>query len=395
MITITDKSQCSGCSACYSVCPKGAITMQPDEEGFLYPVVDNKCVDCGLCDKVCPINSSGNDTELPKNAFAIRTKNDKFLKECASGGFFTQLSQHILKNNGVVYGAAYGENNEVVHTVAEKEAECLKFSSSKYVQSKIGDTFKNVKEDLNSGRTVCFSGTPCQVEGLLNFLGRDYANLITVDMVCHGVPSPFLWEKYIESMEKKYKSKVINANFRKKTYGYQSGLLELVFENGKVYYGSKRNDAMVKSFFTEISSRMSCYECAFKKAKHKSDFTMFDCWHAAELVQGLKDDDKGFTNLLVNTDKGINILTEFAESFEMYEVDIEKAIALDGVMVRKSAKMHPCRTEYYKAISENSLKFAIQKYIPITKKDEIIVSFRSVLYKLGILNTMRKLVKKL
>ncbi len=398
MINIVNKAACSGCSACVHVCPKNCIEMKPDEEGFLYPEVDTEsCINCGLCDKICPIKitEAVSQDNTVADAFCLRAKSTDVVKDSTSGGFFTPLCEYVLNKNGVVFGAAYTEAKKIEHILvsAENKDDAKLLRGSKYVQSNPGDSFAKVKELLKDGVTVVYSGTPCQVAGLLSFIKEPYDNLITVDLICHGTPSPMLWEKYINYQEQKYKSEVVKVSFRKKTYGYHSGTMELVFKNGKVYHGSARVDYMLKSFFKEISSRPACYECHFKTDHHKSDFTIFDCWSASKLVSGLKDDDLGYTNVFVNTEKGRRLLSELKCFYEYYPVDLEKAIELDGSMVRKSAVPHKERKNYYKNLKETPLPEHINKFIPVTKKDYILENVKGVIYKLGLLNLIKKLKK--
>lgn len=396
MVIVKEKAQCCGCTACYNVCPRSAIAMKADEEGFTYPVVDMaQCVECGLCTEVCPVQTAKKDDSMPLQAYILQTRDNALLNGCAAGGFFSSIAKHVAEQGGVVYGAMFDENMRVIHAGKTQPEEVSAFSSSKYVQSDMGTIFRETEQNLKKGKLVCFSGTPCQIEGLKNYLRKDYENLITVDVVCHGVPSPMLWEEYLHVMEKNAHSKVEAANFRSKTYGYRSGSLELKYKNRKKHFGTKRNDMMVKSFFSEISSRPSCYQCAFKKPRHASDLTMFDCKHAAALVEGLTDNDRGYTNLFVQTEKGAGFLASVKDLFALYPVDAETAISYDGIMVRSSAKAHKNRWEFYRVVTEHSLEEAVKKFIPISAKDRVMVSFRSVLYRMGILEQARNFMKKI
>lgn len=397
MIVINDKTMCCGCTACANVCPQNCISMDADFEGFLYPVVDEtKCVSCKKCEQVCPVSKPGMGEEYGlTEAYCMRAQDRKIVENSTSGGFFSPLCEYVIKNQGIVIGAACSDSKQIEHIVVSSDnSEMIsRLRGSKYVQSYLGNIFSKVRELLNSGKLVCFSGTPCQVEGLLSFLGKKYGNLITVDMICHGVPSPKLWKKYVDYQEKKYHSAIKSISFRKKTYGYHSGTMELIFENGKKYRGSARIDYMLKSFFSEISSRPSCYKCNFKSENHKSDFTIFDCWSAAELVHGLKDDDKGYTNVFVNTKQGKVLLKKLKSEYKCYKIDLEEAVRLDGSMVRNSAVPHPRRREYYKDIENEELSVHIQKFIPVFYKDYFIEAVKGYMYKLKILNILKKLVK--
>lgn len=391
MISITDKKKCCGCTACSSICPKQAIEMKEDEEGFLYPVVNKeKCVNCGLCDKVCPILNK-KYSEIEPKAYAMRVKDERILKRSTSGGFFTPLAKYVLNNNGVVFGVGYDENLKVIHKETKNATGIAEMTGSKYVQSYLGQSFKRVKEYIDNNELVLFSGTPCQVAGLKNYLGKEYENLITMDLICHGTPSPKLWKMYVEYQEKKYKSKIKEVYFRNKTYGYHSGTMKIVFKNGKKYYGSARVDFMLKSFFKEISSRPSCYECAIKTRKHCSDFTVFDSWHISQVVPGLKDDDKGYTNVFVNSNNAIKILNSMKEDIDLYRVDMDEIIRLDGPMVENCKKAHASRKDFYDNIDKYGIKKCVKTYIPIKVVDYILEKSKKIFFKLGIINFIRKI----
>ena len=396
MIEINDKSKCCGCTACINVCPQKCIKMVEDEEGFKYPQVDkSKCTNCGLCERICPVLNTKINEENINQSYCIRSKEKDILLNSTSGGFFTSLANYVLDNDGIVIGVSL-EEGIVKHIIVDSNTRnnLEKTRGSKYVQSDLSFIYSSVKEYLQKGKMVCFSGTPCQVNGLLKFVMKPYDNLITVDVICHGVSSPKLLEEYIKYQELKHKRKIKNIIFRNKTYGYHSGTMKVTFDSSKEYYGSARTDLMLKSFFSEISSRPSCYNCAFKSDNHPSDFTIFDCWHASDLVEGLKDDDKGYTNLFVNTSKGIKIFENISNKYEVYEIDKEKAINLDGIMVRNSAKSHENRSDFYDEVNKYGLEKAVNKYIPISKKDYLVEKVKGLLYKTKILNIIKKILKK-
>lgn len=396
MIEIKDKSKCCGCTACKSICPKKCIEMVPDEEGFRYPHVNSEiCNSCGACELVCPILNPKDCDNEDLHAYAMRTKSKADLKRSTSGGFTTPLAEWVFSQGGKVWAASYDKSWKVCHKEFESLNDVFRRSvGSKYVQSDLGSSFVEIKKELDSGNLVCFIGTTCQVYGLQSFLKKDYDNLITVDLVCHGVPSPKLWKKYIDYQQNKYKSKTKSINFRNKTYGYHSGTMLLEFENGKKYTGSARVDYMLKSFFTEISSRPSCYSCAFKNMHRISDFTIFDCWHAADLVCGLKDDDCGYTNVFVRSDKGNRILSQIKDKYDIYPVDAQKAVDLDGIMVLRSAVPHSKRADFYVGMDERTLPEQIMRFIPISTKDCLIERAKIVFYRLGIHQAVKKLLKK-
>lgn len=392
MITIQNKAECCGCTACYNICPKEAIQMKPDFEGFLYPFVNaERCVECGLCDAVCPVQNPVSCDELERKSYVIRTKDSHVLDHSTSGGFITPLGQWVIKQNGVICGAAFNNDFKVVHKIVGGGTHSLSdLRGSKYVQSDLTDCFATIKRYLEQGTTVCFVGTTCQVYGLKKFLRKKYETLVTVDLVCHGTPSPKLWDKYLEYQKNNYHSEIEDISFRNKTYGYHSSTMRIQFKNGKTYYGSARVDPMLKSFFKEISSRPSCYQCYFKNLERCSDFTIYDCWHADQLVVGLADDDKGYTNLIVQSKKGEQVLEKIKQDFDIYPVDTERAIALDGIMVRNAAHPHPKREEYYQDMDRDEVAEHIEKFIPITKKDHLIEWSKKIIYRVGIYRFLKK-----
>ena len=219
MINISDKRNCCGCTACSQVCPKSCITMQIDEEGFKYPQVDaNLCVDCGLCEKVCPYLNSYPIPEEKPASFACKTKDDDLRGKSSSGGLFSVLATKIIQENGVVFGARFNEDWDVYHDYTETEAGLAEFRGSKYVQSDMGDCFAQVKNFLKTGRKVLFTGTPCQVAGLNHFIQKKFENLYTVDFVCHCVPSPKVWKSYLK--EVRGNATITHISFRDKSEGW-------------------------------------------------------------------------------------------------------------------------------------------------------------------------------
>lgn len=372
--------------------------MLPDEEGFLYPVVDSaKCVDCGLCDKVCPVKQQPRHSGGKPISYVVRAKEKTILENSTSGGFITPLLRHVLENNGVICAASYDNDFSIKHILVERtesaDLELKKIRGSKYVQSDLSGIFKEIKGYLSQNRQVCFVGTTCQVAGLKAFLAEEYENLICVDLVCHGVPSPKLWTKYLHHQKEKYGAEISMIAFRNKTYGYHSGTMRIAFSNGKIYYGSARVDYMLKCFFSEISSRPICYHCPFKQLSRCSDFSLYDCWHAEKLVAGLSDDDRGYTNVLLHSTKSTDILKKLESEYEIYPVDTQLAVSLDGIMVTRSAVAHKRRNEFYRNIDKRSLDEHVQEFIPITLKDHIVEKSKGVFFRLGIYKPIKKLLK--
>jgi coenzyme F420-reducing hydrogenase beta subunit len=398
MINITDnnKSICCGCTACACVCPKHCITMQEDKEGFKYPSVDKaNCINCGLCEKVCPVINNPKPKTIPKEAYITRNNDSDIVKTSTSGGTVSALCDQIISEDGIIFGGAFDDNFNVKHTSAETKDELTKFRSSKYVQSDLENTFVKIKKELDSSRLVMFTGTPCQTAGLHNYLRKPYENLIIVDFVCRAVPSPLVWEMHRKELSKKYKSKLVYANFREKTYGYHSANLTMRFANNKKSVENTKTDNMLKSFFSGICSRPSCYSCPFRSAGRVSDLTVFDCWNVTRYVPTLPDDDKGYTAVMIQSAKGKKIFESISDKITKYDADINLLLQTDGKMALQNPKMHPKRKEYFEMLESGAaLSKAVKTYIPIKFSRRLAGKTRTILYKTNLLNKLKNLKSK-
>lgn len=304
MIIITDKHNCCGCSACVQRCPKQCILLQEDDEGFLYPKVDsNLCVDCGLCEKVCPIMNQV-EQQAPIYAYAAINPNDDVRESSSSGGIFSAIAEKVVVDGGVVFGARYNEQWEVEHTYTEDIEGLQSFRGSKYVQSRIGASFSKVEAFLKEGRWVLFSGTSCQIAGLNHYLRKSYDNLITVDVVCHGVPSPKIWREYLATVSPI--DKISRVCMKDKTNSWRGYNITIETNEKKITERASSNKYML-SFLQNLSLRPSCYRCPAKAGKSGSDITLADYWGVEKLIPSM-DDDRGTSFICVNTEKGEQIL---------------------------------------------------------------------------------------
>lgn len=393
MIQIKEKQNCCGCTACYNICPIKAIIMEPDEEGFLYPKVNGeKCVECGMCEKVCPVLHRENHDEKTEG-YIIRYTDKKIVEESTSGGAFTAFAEYLMSKGYVVYGVGYDNDMQVVCKIASKPEDLKEMRGSKFVQSYLGTTFQNIKKQLKQGGKILFTGTPCQVSGLISYLGSKPKNLICIDFVCRGVPSPSLWKNYVDMMEAKYRSKMIGARFKHKTYGYHATTMKVDFANGKTWYGSGRVDPMMKAFVNELASRPSCHACAFKGVERQSDITIFDCYNFSNIT-GMKDDDKGYSSVFVHTDSGRELMKYVRDRLICYSVNTNELVNENGIMVRGSAKPNINREKFYKYISEEPIDKAMEKIMPIKKIDYIAEGVKGILSKTGLIRIFRKIRKK-
>lgn len=323
LYTDEEKDRCTGCTACVAICPKSAINMCENEKGFLYPSIEEElCVNCGLCKKVCPIDSilSRNDETYPR-VYAVKHKNDEVRKKSSSGGTFTAISDYVLEKGGVIYGCVYDENMVAKHIRIDNRVERNKCCGSKYVQSNLsnGEIFLCVKNDLDNRILVLFSGTPCQIDGLLNYLGRNYQNLITLDLVCRGVPSPKLFREHIDILEKRMNSTVSKYVNRSKMVKWGTHIELVGFENGYEEYKSTLSQAWKRIFHMHCALRDSCYECKYVSINRVADITIADFWGIEKSVPEFKD-DLGVSLVLINNHKIEQYKMEMFEDTELMEI---------------------------------------------------------------------------
>lgn len=395
MIAINDKRDCCGCSACATACPKQCISMEEDNEGFLYPIIDkNKCINCSLCEKVCPILHAKPEEKKTQRAYIVQHKDAKVLRESTSGGAFTAIAKWVLDKGGVVFGAGFNEDFEVIHQPVESYEELSKFRNSKYVQSRINGTYQQAKELLAEGRFVCFSGTPCQLEGLFSYLRKPYANLVTVDVVCHACPSPLVYGKYVEMQKNKLHSKILNLAFREKHYGYKYSTMSFFCEDkSNDYHEGIDTDIMMRAFFANMSVRPSCYQCAFKKRYRNTDFTLWDCFDVDKFNRDF-DNDKGVTRILTHSQQADLILNESVTQLNIFEINPDKAV--EGVReMYHSVSVNSKRESFFHDLNTMDAELCFQKYFPITMRHRIEKQVRLWSARLGIYKYMKRLFKTL
>lgn len=355
--------KCSVCTACFAICPKDAITMQSDLEGFKYPVVEkNKCIDCGVCSKVCPLDNAQSNFEEDKTSFACSAKDKNFARQSSSGGVFAILANMYVKEQAVIYGAAFDDNLNVCHIRADKKDELKSLYTSKYVQSDMGNTFRQVKGDLDNGKKVLFAGTPCQVAGLKSYLQKDYLNLLSVDFICHGVPSPLVWQRYIIAMEKKLNNKITEISFRDKKDGWKNYYFKLSTANGDVFYEKHGENIYMKGFLKDLYLRPSCYDCKFKTLHRASDITLADFWGIEKIIPEINV-EKGVSLCWASSEKGKQVLADVLKRTDYYEVKLREAIKHNSSAI-KSVEMHKNRDKFFEEVnnSDADIISLIEKY---------------------------------
>lgn len=389
-IAIT-KADCCGCHACAIRCPKQCITMQRDAEGFFYPRIDEAaCIKCGLCETVCPVlNAVPADENAKPMAFAAINPEEQVRMESSSGGVFSALAGQVLARGGIVFGAAWSEDfREVRHIGVESVAELAKLRGSKYVQSTMGDCYAQVRSALRQGRPVLFSGTPCQAEGLRTFLGKDDDNLLLVDIVCHGVPAPAVWNRYLDECGERAGAAVENVQFRNKESGWQGYKVKFTFANGKQQALPGSEDPFMNAFIRNACLRPSCHDCRFKKLNRVSDLTLADFWGIEDVCPEM-DDNRGTSLVLAHSEKGQKALSEL--NLNLHQVDVLSALAQNPCAVKVSP-VHPNREAFLLALDSMPFKEAVKTHLPrkVSPKEWL----GNVLEKLGLIRIVRKILGK-
>lgn len=384
MIEIVKKSDCCGCGACAQSCPKQCITMQSDEEGFLYPKINKEtCIDCALCNKVCPMINQ-NDTHKPLKVLAAKNRDEEIRYQSSSGGIFTKLAEIVIGGGGVVFGARFDENWNVIHSWTDDLGELAAFRGSKYVQSKIGVVYIKVKDFLNHNRPVLFTGTPCQIAGLKNFLRKDYDNLLCVDIACHGVPSPLVWREYLQGELLQFKNAKTNGikvessreikkiSFRSKSSGWKNYSFSIRFTDNKELTQIFRDNLFMQVFLKDLCIRPSCTICPAKKGKSGSDITIADYWGIDKLYPEF-DDDKGVSLVLINSSKGIRMVDSFDVDYieTTYNEAFENNKALE-----KSIEENKYALKFWELFHNKGFhKKGIEKIISITRPINVRIKF--------------------
>lgn len=347
---LADRYNCTGCGACANACEKSALEMTFDDEGFRYPVINtDKCVNCKLCESACPVNRLDSTVVAGKTnikAYYAFSKATEICANSSSGGIFTEIATQVISCGGVVYGVGFDNSWNVAHMRAETIGELNDLRTSKYVQSDTGSVYREVKTELLNGRTVLFTGTPCQVAALKAFLGKAYDNLITQDIICHGVPSPGLWNTYLDQ---DHRSKnITEISFRDKTQGWNAFSMKVRYADGTSYRKLATEDPYERAFLANLILRPSCHQCQFKTVSRCSDITLADYW-GVEVVHPELKEQQGVSLVLVHSDKGQTLLGEIKDKLVLSETEIDIAISMNHGATH-SVKAHRNRYQCFKSM---------------------------------------------
>lgn len=383
MIELEKKENCCGCTACQQICPKQCIVMKEDDEGFLYPSINYQtCVDCQLCEKVCPEN---NRYEIPMSkplSYGAKTYDEELRAKSSSGGIFTILAEKIIDKGGVVFGARFLSDWSVAHDYTDSKEGLSVFRGSKYVQSKLGDSFKNVKKFLNEGRYVLFSGTPCQVSGLNHFLGKKYDNLFTLDLVCHSISSPKVWRLYLQEIQGN--SNITYITFRDKdSLGWRNYGLLIKGENkrgedvvlAKGGHIGKNANLFMKGFTTNLITRPSCYSCPARNYTSRSDIMIADFWHL-DLYHPNWDDNKGMSQVLVLTEKGQKLLENVSNDIFINSIPYDEVEERgQHLPITSSTKQSSYRNSFFSSLDKENVVELLRHYTTKDYYHKCIIAF--------------------
>ena len=387
ILAITSRDACSGCGACVNACPCDAISLTPDEFGFDYPCInEEKCVSCGKCARACELFQK-KELNRPIKAFAVANQDEKIVAGSASGGAFSALAEYVLSISGAVCGCVYDDALMPMHICTEIENDIVRMRKSKYAQSDIGLVYRDILNRLKGGQTVLFTGTPCQVSGLYSFVGKGFSNLITADLICHGVPSRLLFKKFLEYLERKHKTKIISFDFRSKKYGWQRFTME--FQDCR---GRKKNIGKLGEFYMDAFTggnilRQSCYDCRFACAERVADFTMGDFWghNAVELDL---DRSKGISVLTANTPRALELIEPLSNRLIMEEINYE--VAVEGnTCLRHPTVRGAKRDLYVRAVRSGDISDIAKRYRAKNRK-KILRGFIKLHTPMWVINAMNR-----
>lgn len=359
---IIKMNKCVGCLSCQNICPVSAIQTYFDFEGFCFPRIDkSKCIHCEKCMEVCPANDrekkEENKINKPIACYSAYTKDDSIRYQSSSGGIFPELAKQIIAVGGVVFGAEYDKEFNVIYTWADKDEDLKKFSGSKYVQCYMGKSYKEIKIFLEQKRVVLISGTPCMISAIKSYLGKEYENLYSIDIVCHGVPAPGIWRFMLKSYNKEA---IEDIKFRDKRFGWDNHDVHIYYKNKRVVKEKHYPHAYANSLFL----RKNCYNCEYKGVKEdQSDITLGDAWGIDDITPNFSD-GKGVSCVIVRTEKGVKLFNDIKREITFRNVIWKKMIKYNP-MVNSSPMLHKERDNFYSALKKYNFKSVLRKYSKI------------------------------
>lgn len=378
MYFLKKKEMCCGCGACKNACENKCIEMKENKYGFIYPemIYPEKCIQCRACEKVCPVlKEVMNNNEI--KVYAAQNKDIDVKKQSSSGGVFTLLAEEILKRKGIVYGAVFDEKLKVYHRGVTEYEELAKLRGSKYVQSDLGNCYSEIKKRLINNQEVLFSGTPCQIAGLYTFLRKQYNNLYTIEVVCHGVPSNKVFRKYTESLEKKHSASIKKFTFRNKEEGWTNYKLRAEFDNGEIFIEYGYENLYMKGYIKNLYIRPSCTACHFKNFTSESDILLGDYWGVETKFADFRD-NTGVSLMFINTVKGRKLFENIEGRLYYMETDLDHAIRFNPCILY-SVSIHKKSKYFYKMMNDKEFEELVEKCLKEKKESKSHYYYRAAL----------------
>lgn len=368
MINIKRKEECCGCNACGDICPKGAISFKVDNEGFWYPQVDNnKCVDCGLCNKICPVETeclSRRNNIIEPACYAAEHKSIEVIFNSTTAGMFSALAEGMYAQKGYVGGAIHNEDFSVSHFVSNNRNDLQQLRRSKDLQSNAEGFYKRIKKLLDADEKVLVCGVPCQIAALLNYIGKDYENLITVDLICAGVNSPKVWRKYLDYIENKVGAKIVWTENKSKEYGWDKLTQKFVFDNGDEYFDTDKTSLFIHGYIvSHLYCRPSCYECNFKGFPRIADITIGDFWGITKYTKN-HNSNMGTNLVMINSKKGEEYFNKIKKRVNVEEAKLEWALSGNPALTTSISKLSDKRADFFEDIDNIPFDELIEKYEP-------------------------------
>lgn len=365
-----DIERCTGCEACANRCPYNAIVMEQDEKGFYYPkILKEKCTECGLCGRICPIEKPFGQKGFQQEVYSCWVRDDELRLKSTSGGMFTALAEYVLGEGGAVFGAAFDGKFCVEHICMEKRGELERARGAKYVQGRTKDAFQKAEKLLKQGRKVLYTGTPCQIAGLNAYLGREYDGLLTVDLICHGVPSPKVFQSYLKEISERHNAEISSVRFRYKKPSWSLYSMRIDFRGGKPYICSKFKDPYLRGVGKNLFQREICFSCKYASTERAGDLTIADSWRYRAYERESRNDQKGVSLVIINSQRGKEVFEKIRKDLFVRKQSMEYAV--DGNPgLRKAWEKSPLSEDFFRDFAEGkSWNDLGRRYFPYQPPD--------------------------